>query len=189
MENRVIWKEGLHNVDLCLLEKEDLRTLYHYINTEEVYRFLRSVFPKSEVQEAEFINQALDGDKKIFGILSKKYSRLIGLMSLHKIDSINQTAETASVLFREDDRGKGYGTEAKMLLLHYCFEYLNLHCIESRLISSNPRSQAYSEKCGYVIDAILPSRISRYGKRWDMIIMSVTRERFIPIWEEYQSGL
>jgi RimJ/RimL family protein N-acetyltransferase len=114
---------------------------------------------------------------------------LIGTMGLHRIDYQNGTATTGSVIFDERYRNQGYGTDAKMVLLDYVFNMLGLYLVESRVIGFNDRSAAYSQKCGYVVEARLRSRFYRFGQRHDEIILSVIRDEWLPLWEEYQKGL
>jgi RimJ/RimL family protein N-acetyltransferase len=74
--------------------------------------------------------------------------------------------------------GKGYGTEAKMLLLDYAFNVLNLRKITSGVIAFNERSYNYSMRCGYKREGILKSHIYRDGKYWDVYQLAVFKGRF-----------
>jgi RimJ/RimL family protein N-acetyltransferase len=74
---------------------------------------------------------------------------LIGETGLYSIDWIARTAESGSWLYCAADRGKGYGTEAKLLLLEYAFERLGLNMIWAWVKERNARSQAALRKQGY----------------------------------------
>ncbi|HMA77519.1 MAG TPA: GNAT family protein, partial [Candidatus Paceibacterota bacterium] len=71
------------------------------------------------------------------------------------------------------------------VLLEYAFNYLGLHLVTSRVIAFNGRSAAYSKKCGYMEEARLRSRVFRNGERHDEIILSVTRDEWLPKWQQY----
>ena len=70
-------------------------------------------------------------------------------MGLYAIDWRARTAESGWWLYRAEDRGKGYGTEANQLLLEYAFDHLGLNMIWAWVKSLNPRSQAGLRKQGY----------------------------------------
>ena len=58
-------------------------------------------------------------------------------------------AETETELYLPEFRGKGYGTEAKHLLLEYAFDRLGLHMVYSWVSEFNARSAAALRKQGY----------------------------------------
>jgi RimJ/RimL family protein N-acetyltransferase len=83
--------------------------------------------------------------------------------------------------------GKGYGTEAKMLLLHYAFDTLNLRKICSSVISFNERSHKYSLKCGYKEEGRRKAQLFRDGKYWDEIQLAVFRKDWLLLWKKFQA--
>lgn len=84
-----------------------------------------------------------------FAIVLRENDELIGRNELDFLDIVHRSAETGTELFRPEHRGKGYGTEAKHLLLGYAFEVLNLHMVWSTVWKENPRSRAALLKQGY----------------------------------------
>jgi RimJ/RimL family protein N-acetyltransferase len=110
--------------------------------------------------------------------------RPIGTMGLHGIDRVNGVATTGAAIGEEDCQGKGYGTEAKMLLLEYAFNTLNIRKVYSRVFSINPRSRAYSEKCGYVLEATLPNSHFRMGRYVDEHILAVYADQWRALWKK-----
>ena len=84
-----------------------------------------------------------------FAVARVAGDRLLGSVALLDIDWVNRTAETASSLLGEDVRGQGYGTEAKMLLLEYAFDRIQLHIVQSWVRATNTRSAAALAKQGY----------------------------------------
>ena len=63
-------------------------------------------------------------------------------------------------------------------ILEFAFNELNLRKIYSEVIDYNKRSIAYSEKCGYKIEACLPKHYYKKGKYWDKIILSIYRKNW-----------
>jgi RimJ/RimL family protein N-acetyltransferase len=186
---RVFWRKGKKTM-LCPLELSDAPVVYRGINNPDSYSYLINTGPRGLGFEEEWIKskQKLDDKDITVGICTHE-GVLIGTMGLHRIDCLNGTATTGSVIFDEEYRNRGYGTDAKMILLDYAFNMLGLHIVESRVIGFNTRSAAYSQKCGYKVDATLRSRFYRFGKRHDEIILSVVREEWLPLWKKYKKGL
>lgn len=188
-ESRVFWRKGKKTL-LCPLEVTDAPVIYRGINNPDAYSFLLNTHPKGLGFEQEWIasNQKPSEKDITVGICTFE-NVLIGTMGLHRIDHLNGTATTGSVIFDEKYRNQGYGSDAKMVLLDYAFNFLGLHLIESRAIGFNNRSAAYSQKCGYKVEAKLRSRFYRFGERHEEIILSVIRNEWLPLWEEYKKDL
>lgn len=85
----------------------------------------------------------------MFSVCLRDGDTFIGGVDLFDIDYQNRFAETGSFFHRPEDRGKGYGSEAKHLLLAYAFDHLGLHSVQSRVLFSNTRSAAALRKQGY----------------------------------------
>jgi RimJ/RimL family protein N-acetyltransferase len=84
-----------------------------------------------------------------FAIVRREDDQLIGANGLVDLDLRNMVAETESELYLPEFRNKGYGTEAKHLLLEYAFERLGLHMVYSWVSEFNTRSAAALLKQGY----------------------------------------
>jgi len=85
----------------------------------------------------------------VFAVCLKEDDRFIGLVSVYAVDFVNRVGETGSFLGPAEVRDKGYGTEAKHLLLEYCFDRLHLHVLQSFVLETNTRSSAALAKQGY----------------------------------------
>ncbi len=170
------------------LLREDMAQMTVWINDPEVTQYLRAIYPMTP--EEEVIWQESLKDKKdeeiILAIVLKEGNRFIGTMGFHGIDFRNGLATTGSVIGDKSVWGKGYGTEAKMLLLDYAFNTLNLRKICSTVYDINPRSKRCLEKCGYREEGCLKKQQYRNGTYRDEFIMAVFKEEFAPIWEEYK---
>lgn len=184
--NRVFWRRGQKTL-LCPLEIEDAPIIYRGINHPDSYNFLLTTSPKGLMYEEDWIRRKQKpDDNDVTVAVCTLEGILIGVMGLHRIDLIHRTAVTGAVIFDDVYRNKGYGTDAKMTLLDYAFNVLGLELVESRVIGFNDRSSAYSQKCGYRVEARLRDRFHRFGQRHDEIILSVTRDEWLPLWERYR---
>lgn len=84
-----------------------------------------------------------------FAIVRNEDDRLIGATGLAHLDLVDRAAETESELYLPEFRNRGYGTEAKHLLLEYAFDRLGLHMVYSWVSEFNTRSTAALLKQGY----------------------------------------
>lgn len=174
-------------VALRPLNKADAPLLYKWINDPEVHQFLKVTMPIS-FEEEEAWPVSLAGRKPgdvIFGIVLLETGKLIGNMGLHRINYINGTAVTGSIIGEKQYWGQGLGTEAKMLVLEYAFNTLNLRKVCASVYDFNGRSKRCMEKCGYHQEGVRKQHIYRNGRYADEILMAVFREDFKKFWEIY----
>ncbi|MFH1472954.1 MAG: GNAT family protein [bacterium] len=192
-EERVVFLRS-DRVILRPLGKSDLPRLMKWINDPEVRYFLEAFMPMHEGEEEEWLER-LSKRKPNDLVLAIETTATaeqategvhIGNMGLHRINWRDRTATTGAMIGESEYWGKGLGTEAKMLLLDYAFNTLNLRKITSQVIAFNERSVAYSKKCGYREEGVLRQHMFRAGQYWDLIQLAVFREDFQPIWEEWQ---
>lgn len=83
-----------------------------------------------------------------FAIFLKKENRVIGGVSLSKIDFKNKKCESGSCLSKKY-WGKKYIYEVKLEIYKYAFNVLKLNKIYSYLVSHNLRSKKHLEKLGF----------------------------------------
>jgi RimJ/RimL family protein N-acetyltransferase len=187
-ENRVVFLKGKKTI-LRPPTEADLPKIVQWINDPEVRRFIANNFPQTAEEEKEWLKNL--GEKKpndIVLVIETAEGRPIGLMGLHKIHWIDRTATTGALLGEKDCWGQGYGSDAKMALLKYAFDTLNLRKIRSYVIAFNERSRAYSLKCGYKEEGRLRDDYYRDGQYWDCVMLAIFREEFEAVWERYQKG-
>jgi RimJ/RimL family protein N-acetyltransferase len=130
----------------------------------------------TEVGEEEWIKKASiytqNPSNVRLVIETKRGNRPIGIINLHAIDWVNRHATTGSMIGEAKYRGKGYATDAKMILLEYAFDTLGMHKIISRADARNVKSIEYSKRCGYVVEATLKEEIFHAGKWEDVVTLA-----------------
>jgi RimJ/RimL family protein N-acetyltransferase len=157
------------------------------MNDPEVTQYLMRVFPLMEKEEEDWIEELPKSKNGFaFGIVEMEKKKLIGSIGLININWQSRTATTGTALGEKEFWGRGYGTEAKMLLLDFAFNALDLFGVSSRVMAHNERSLAYGRKCGYVEVGRLPQWMRRQnGERCDEVLLVVTQEKWRPLWVEY----
>jgi RimJ/RimL family protein N-acetyltransferase len=165
----------------------DYLIITKWINDPKVTQFLSAYLPAMEEDEKEWIERVRREMSKQVVVMILVDGVPIGTMGLHNIDHRQCTATSGALIGEKSYWGKGYGTEAKKLLLEYAFNTLNLRKVYSEVIAFNERSINYSLTCGYKEEARLKKHYFAKGKCWDQIILSVTKEDFKPLWKKFKN--
>ncbi|MDR0301163.1 MAG: GNAT family N-acetyltransferase [Treponema sp.] len=129
----------------------------------------------------------VEGEKEILKDLSQKHNysiidietnELIGNCGFLEIDNVNQIAEIGIFIGNKKFWGKGYGTEALVLLIDYGFKALNLHNILLKVFSFNERAMKCYEKVGFKIIGKRREALNRGDKKFDAIFMDILYDEF-----------
>ena len=117
-------------------------------------------------------------DRVDFIVYERATMRLIGIMELRHINTRNHNAEFGILIGEKDCWGKGYGTEATMLMLDYAFSVLGLHNVLLDTDSYNERAIRAYTRAGF---RVIGHR--REAKRWgdkfyDTVLMDCLSTEF-----------
>jgi len=185
----IIFRQG-PRVYLRPVSREDLPQMQTWVNDPEVTYFLSQRYPMTSEGEVAWYEglAARKNTDVVLAIVLRRNNKIIGTMGLHHIDHINGLAVTGSVIGEKSCWGKGYGTEAKMLLLDYAFNTLNLRKICSAVLGFNGRSKRCLEKCGYKVEAVREKHFYKNGAYVDEILLAVFKEDFLPLWKKFEKS-
>ena len=124
-----------------------------------------------ESERAWLINN-MDKKEQQFAIVLKETDKLIGNCGSCDINHLHQKGEVGLFIGEEENRSKGYGTEALSLLVEYGFNYLNLKNIMLKVFSFNKRAIKSYEKIGFKV----------FGKRTEDYYLKILSH--LIIWQE-----
>ena len=113
-----------------------------------------------------------------FSIVKKDNDELIGNCSFHDFDKMYGTATVGIFIGEEENRNKGYGTEALKLLIGYGFDYLNLNNIMLTVYSFNEGAINCYKKVGFKEFGKRRKAVMLKNKRYDIIYMDIIREEY-----------
>jgi RimJ/RimL family protein N-acetyltransferase len=165
----------------------DLETCMRWINDPEIRQFVLSFLPQDRKREEAWFDKMNTTDTDIaLAIVAKPELRLIGLMGLHRIEWKNRVACTGALIGDPDYRNKGFGSDAKMALLEYAFHELGLNKVTSNAFATNPRSVAYSQKCGYRVEGRRRQQMFKGGRFIDLVELGVLRREWEPVWRRWR---
>ncbi len=126
-------------------------------------QMVQNWFEKGDHNEHEFMIQSL-GD-----------NRMIGFIDLSGFNWAAGSAWVGIGVGERDYRGKGYGTDAMKVLLHYAFTELNLHRVNLNVFGFNRRAIRSYEKAGFKYEGTERERILKADQRWDVLNMGILK--------------
>jgi RimJ/RimL family protein N-acetyltransferase len=138
---------------------------------------LFSVDKYKEWFEKDFVEEQRS-DELFFLMRTLKEDLTIGLIGLEGIQWVHGDAWVVIGLGEREYWGKGYGSDAMSILLHYAFEELNLHRLSLSVFEYNSRAIRSYEKAGFVIEGRARQFLDRDGHRYDMLFMGLLRDEW-----------
>jgi len=121
-------------------------------NNEDFWEMSATQTPFSRFMIKEYLDNAhrdIYEVKQLRLIIETPLSRSVGMIDLYDYDPRHNRAAIGILIAAQDDRGKGYGTEALQLLCDYCFQHLNLHQVYASVLEKNHSSQKLFENEGF----------------------------------------
>ena len=118
-------------------------------------------------------------------VVLKETDEMVGMVFLTDINMIYKSAKVGSLIGSNENRGKGYITEARFLLFEYAFMELGLERISATILEDNYASIKSAERVGYVKEGVLRNAVYKDGEFKNIIAYSILRDEFIT---RYKSG-
>lgn len=163
-----------NKVDLRPITLDDTSLIVQWRNSPQVkqnFVFRDDITNESHI---EYFKKYIEsGQIQQFMIVEKKNNTPIGCVYLRDIDHKNDKAEFGIFIGEIDNRGKGYGREAALLICRYGFENLHLHKIVLRVFPFNKSAVKMYESIGFKQEAYFKDQVKVGGNFEDMIFMGL----------------
>ena len=161
------------------LERADIERGWHgWINDPVANEHLLGAFPVTKDELNRYYDTSQPPSSVMFAVCTKEDEKYIGNVRLGSIDWVNRICTYGRLLGDPAYRGKGYGTDALILLLRYGFHTLGMNRIWSTADSMNDISLRSNEKVGMKQEGRMRQALYRDGAYRDTIILSMLREDF-----------
>jgi RimJ/RimL family protein N-acetyltransferase len=135
--------------------------------------------PKSLFQrEQEFEANQSEPEPTVVRMVIEAEGRALGDIDLFHIEQRDRNAVVGLGIWCEEDRGKGYGTDALRAMLRWAFRHLNMHRIELSVEPENQRAVRVYEKLGFVREGLRREHHFDDGCFRDEMIMGILRREF-----------
>lgn len=156
----------------------DLEKCLQWINDPEIRTFIKTRVPIDRKQETAWFDRD-HSDGIMLAVVLKQDNRFIGNHGLERINWLYRHATSGTIIGEKNCWGKGYGSEAKMLLLGHAFQTMNLHRVSTSVLATNARSLACQLKCGFRQEGIRRQQFFKNGEWVDEILLGVLREEWL----------
>ncbi len=163
--------------------KQDSSKLAEWYNNQALRHYLNPE-PLSYARYKDFLDRLKRNTKlTILGVALKSNHTLIGSVGLKDLTGgfVSQAAELYSVKVDPQEQGKGYGTEATQLILHYSFIKQNLNRLETYDVEENVPGWKVDEKLGFQFEGIRREVFFRDGRSQNMRMYSMLRREYIEV--------
>lgn len=159
----------------------DLAAYMRFLEDQEMIRLTGSS-PEAVSEQAakEWLDRIAQPseERADFMIVPKGETGIIGEVVINEYDADNRHANIRIGICGDDNRGKGYGSEAMALMIRYGFEHFNLHRLELSVYDFNPRAIHVYEKLGFRREGIQRDVLYLDGRYYHSIVMSILEEEF-----------
>lgn len=163
------------------IEERDLPILNQWRrSSESLGGFLTPLLRSDEREHAIWAEEELiTPTYAMFAIETIEDDRLVGKVGFSKDSPVYSTmARTISVVGDPADRGHGYATEARCLLVNYLFLSTDLERIYSETDEQNASARRSLEKCGMRFEGVLRHVVYDLGAWVDMAVYAILRDEW-----------
>ena len=109
-------------------------------------------------------------------LITEKTGRIVGHIMFMKEPSFQSGYEVGFVIFRREDRGKGFTTEALRIFSAYLFELKPIPRLQLSTHTDNIAARTVAEKCGYKLEGTLRQMYFARGTYVDCVLYSLLRQ-------------
>ena len=175
-------------VYLRSLEPEDAPLMYKWRQREEIGVFYSGTKRfTSEYAEGLWLNErALNRETVNCAICIKDTNEFIGCVFMDNIDWIHRSAHCPTFIGESSQWGKGYATDARVLMLKHAFHDKGMERIWAKVHEQNEGSLRMLEKCNFKREGIMRRASYMDGKFYDQILLSILREEFEELLKSYE---
>ncbi|MBU9724240.1 MULTISPECIES: GNAT family N-acetyltransferase [Bacillaceae] len=134
-------------------------------------------FPLDDHQLESYLREGEpkdDPSRLIYSVEEAETGKVIGHISLGKIDQRNKSARIGKVLVGDPSvRGKGIGEKMMKAILEIAFKELHLHRVSLGVFEHNAAAIACYEKVGFVKEGLLRDKCKIGDEYWSLWEMSM----------------
>ena len=165
------------NVILRLFTEDDLDEFLKLENTCAEMGEFAPIDLRSPAAFRKHFSETGGWDDKLGRMLiTDKSDRLLGHIMFIKEPSFQSGYEVGFIIFRRENRGKGYTTEALRIFSAYLFEVKPIPRLQLSTHADNVAARRVAEKCGYKLEGTLRQMFFTRGAYVDYVLYSLLRD-------------
>ena len=166
---------------LRLFTENDIESFYSYLNKlADIGDFSPVRLVSKSTLIAQYEKDGFWSDDIMRLAIVTNQGKLAGFINGFRGSLYMPAYEIGYLIFKEEDRGKGYGSEALQLFVDYLFESKVIPRLQICYCPDNIASKRIAEKVGFKLEGILRQALFHKGQYRDLEITSLIRDD----WEE-----
>lgn len=158
---------------------DDTELVFQMLFNSEARRLTgtQKAFTREEI--AQYIQgKVSDSSSVLLLIALRENDQVIGDVQIGGIDRNNRNAYIRIAIDSSTFQGKGFGSEALLLMLDYGFGILNLHRIELNVFAFNERAIHTYEKLGFQREGVQRQALYYNHEYHDSILMAMLADEY-----------
>jgi len=156
------------------LGEEHISSAYvAWLNDPDVIRYLESGGDYSMDQLETYVRNVLAQDIYFWAIHLKESGKHIGNIKIDPVNLKHRFGEYGILLGEKNEWGKGYGKEASIRIIDYCFQEINLRKINLGVVLDNMAAFNLYKSIGFELEGIYRSHGFYNGKYCDIARMAI----------------
>jgi RimJ/RimL family protein N-acetyltransferase len=174
-------------VYLRAFEPEDSIKIHQWRQDKDISRNFSGVpLFSSTLNEKKWVEDKIfDKNSVSCAICLTDNHEFIGCIFLNDIDYHNRSGHIPVFIGEKNFWGKGYATDARIIMLKYAIFERGLERIWARVLEDNGGAVKMLENCGYKKEGLLRKSIFKEGLFINEIILSVLKDDFIKVLDNY----
>lgn len=175
-------------VYLRAFEIDDHVQIHQWRNDRDIARnFGGMPLFSSSLNEKRWVEDKIfDKNSVSCAICLKKTKEFIGCIFLNDIDYHNRSGHVPVFIGNKKYWGKGYATEARILMLTYAFFDRGLNRIWAKVLEDNQGALKMLEKSGYRREGILRQSSFKDGHFLNECMLGILKEDFLKVLAGYE---
>ena len=166
-------------VVLRAIEMEDGEFIKDMFNDPEIENLVGGwAFPLSLHAQERWMEAHYNDQNAIRLVIDTKEDGSVGIITLTDIDWKNRRADIGVKIASNENRFKGYGTDAIMAIMRYVFDEMGFHRLDWSRLAMNQVSAHLSEKCGFVEEGLKRDYIYKGGRFRDLVEASILADEY-----------
>ena len=184
MKNKpIIYKFKTDRLFVKRMELNDITNDYiNWLNDFDTNKYLEVRFMKQDrVSVESYVNRNLVDEACAFhfGLFEREKRRLIGTVTLNRLDYHHLTANISFVIGHRDARGRGYATEAVHAASDFMFNDRGFYKLWGGYYQDNISAEKVFKKCGFEVEGRLAKKLVNYkNERVDHIFVGLLADEF-----------
>ncbi|WP_018754414.1 GNAT family N-acetyltransferase [Paenibacillus terrigena] len=157
----------------------DTEAYYQLLHDTDMLRLTGTQHHFTREQIERYIDSKSQNSSSILLLIADAATdEIIGDIALQDISDTNRSAGLRIAISAARHQGRGYGSEAILLLLDYGFGIRNLHRIELNVYAYNERAQHVYRKLGFQQEGIQRDALFYNHEYHDAILMSMLEHEY-----------